>query len=139
MNYEVKVLLMTTPQFIFTKYSNSFSVYIKNLEQLSVEQIQEIQIFVAQRKGVFDFETYSFVIQKRLEFDAFVSLLGYSEINAECEEVELIRKTYAKIDFGKYKGMRFSELPDSYLIWLKGNYRGKERETIDTELKSRNI
>ena len=55
---------MTKPYFIFTKYANSFSVHIQNLEQLSVEQIQNIQTFVEQRKGVFDFETYSFVIQK---------------------------------------------------------------------------
>ncbi len=127
------------PQFAFIKHTNSFSVRIENLEQLSVEQIKKIQAFVANRKGVFDFEAYSFAIQKRLEFDEFVALLMHSEIDAECQEIEMVRKSYAKIDFGKYKGMRFSELPDSYLIWLKGNYRGKDRETIDAALKSRNL
>lgn len=130
---------MTKPYFIFTKYANSFSVHIQNLEQLSVEQIQNIQTFVEQRKGVFDFETYSFVIQKRLDYSEFLSLLEHSNLDAKCEEKLLAFKTNVRIGFGQYKGMLFNELPDSYLQWLKGNYRGKDREIIDLELKSRNL
>ena len=48
--------------FIFTKYSKSFSVHIKNLEQLTVEQIQEIESFVKVRNGIFDFNTYTVVM-----------------------------------------------------------------------------
>ena len=48
---------MNKAHLIFTKYTNSFSVHIKNLEQLSVEQIQQIEHFVDARKGLFDFNT----------------------------------------------------------------------------------
>lgn len=130
---------MTNPYFIFTKYSNSFSVHIQNLEQLSVEQIQEIQSFVSARKGVFDFETYSFVIQKRLDYSEFISLLKHVGLEAKCEERNLVFKTNVRIDFGQYKGMFYNELPDTYLQWLKGNYRGKDREIIDMELKNRGL
>lgn len=44
---------MIKPHFIFTSYKNSFSVKVKNLEKLTVEQIQTIERFVSQRKGIF--------------------------------------------------------------------------------------
>jgi len=45
----------------------------------------------------------------------------------------------AKINFGKYKGMAYNELPDSYLLWLKSNYIGSDREIICSEIAKRNI
>jgi hypothetical protein len=130
---------MYKAHFVFTKFHNSFSVHVENLEQLSVEQIQTIESFVKQRKGLFDFNTYTFVIQKRLEFSEFVSLLQKSAIDATCEENFLKVQQTQKIEFGKYKGLAYSDLPDSYLLWLKSNYNGKNRETIDAELKFRNL
>lgn len=131
--------LKIKPQFTFTKHKTSFSVHIENLEELSVKQIQAIEIFVTERNGIFDFETYTFVIKKRLEFDEFTSLLKYSSIDAKCEEKIILKKTDAKIEFGKYKGMSYNEIPDSYLLWLKANYRGKDRDTVDTELQLRSL
>ncbi len=122
---------------VFTKYANSYSVRIPNLEQLSVEQIQELQHFVSSRNGIFDFNSYSFIIQKRVEFNEFVSLINYSKIDARCEENIIIKKSYPRIGFGQYKGMQYNELPDSYMLWLKSNYRGYERENIEAELKRR--
>ena len=51
---------MNKARFIFTKLSHSFTVKVLNLESLSVEQIQEIEQFVKQRNGLFDFNTYTF-------------------------------------------------------------------------------
>ncbi len=130
---------MYKAHFVFTKFHNSFSVHVENLEQLSVEQIKTIESFVKQRNGLFDFNTYAFVIQKRLEFSEFVSLLQKSEIDAICEENFFKVQQTQKIEFGKYKGLAYSDLPDSYLLWLKSNYNGKNRETIDAELKFRNL
>ena len=56
-----------------------------------------------------------------------------------CEEKIVVRKTDAKIEFGKYKGMSYNKISDSYLLWLKANYRGKDRDTVDIELQSRNL
>jgi len=131
--------MSTKPHFVFTRLHNSFSVHIANLEKLSVEQIRAIEFFVEQRKGIFDFNTYTFVIQKRLEFSEFILLLEKSEIYAHCEENFLKTKQTQRVEFGKYKGVAYSDLPDSYLLWLKSNYSGKNRETIDAELKFRNL
>ena len=130
---------MIKPKLIFTKYKKSFSVHIENLEKLSVEQIQTIEAFVSARNGVFDFESYTFVIQKKLEFNEFVSLMKHSSIDAIFQEKIILEKTDAKIEFGKYKGMKYNEVPDSYLLWLKANYRGKDRDIIDTELQTRSL
>ena len=130
---------MNKAELFFTEFKNSFSVHVKNLEELSVEQIQQLESFVTARRGVFDFETYTFSIQKRLSFQEFTTLIERSNISAVCKERLQVQKTNARMAFGKYKGLYYSEVPDSYLKWLKSNYRGKDRELLDQELKNRNL
>ena len=130
---------MIKAHLIFTQYRNSYSVKIPNLEKLSVEQIQQLQEFVTIRKGIFDFNSYSFVIQKRLEFHQFLSLINYTDIKADCEENLIVRENQPRVGFGQYKGMQYNELPDSYMLWLKANYRGQDRETLEKELKKRKL
>jgi len=131
---------MPKPHFVFTQRKNSFSVHIPNLEELSVTDIQIIETFVTNRKGIFDFNSYSFVIPKKIEFQEFVSLLQYLNIDAECSEKRLTATTQSKrVSFGQYKGILYSDLPDAYLLWLKDNYRGKESKAIQEELQKRNL
>jgi len=130
---------MNKAKLTFTKYKSSFNVHVENLEELSVEQIQALEAFVKSRNGVFDFNTYTFAIQKRLEFYEFVTLIKHSSIEATCRELILKTSQQAKVSFGKYKGMSYSDLSDSYLLWLKSNYRGKERDIIDAEISSRSL
>ena len=130
---------MIKPDFIFTKYAKSFSVYITNLEQLTVEQIQEIENFVKLRNGIFDFNTYRFTIQKKIEFSEFVELIECSNIQAKLSEHIIQVKFQPRVSFGQYKGMQYNELPDSYMLWLKSNYRGYDKETIDKELQRRKL
>ncbi len=128
---------MSKPFFVFTAFKSSFRVIVKNLEALSVSQIQDIQEFVSARKGVFDFHTYSFSIQKRLEFREFVKLVELSTIDATCEENPLVVQVKPRVSFGHYKGMLYSELPDSYILWLKNNYSGSQKTLLDDELSKR--
>ena len=130
---------MPTPRFSFRAFENSFKVVVENLEELSVAQIQEIESFVAKRKGIFDFTTYSFSIQKRLCFSEFVQLLKELGINVKCVEHLQVARTQERVYFGQYKGMFYSELPDSYLLWLKSNHSGKAKEIIDKECKKRGL
>ncbi len=130
---------MIKADFIFTQYAKSFSVHIKNLEQLSVEQIQEIQRFVENRKGIFNFNTYTFSIQKKIEFEEFVELIQHSNIQAKLSEHIIQVKSQPRVGFGQYKGMQYNELPDSYMLWLKSNYRGYDRDIIEKELKRRKL
>ena len=127
-------------ELLFTKYANSFTVFVKNLEQLSVAQIQELQKFVLLRHGYFDFESASFSIQKRLTYREFKKLLSSLKIDASVTEKELPKTTSSQqITFGQYKGMLYRELPDSYLLWLKKNHNGKDRAIIVAELQKRKL
>ncbi len=130
---------MAKANFIFTSYANYFKVKIDNLEKLTVEQIQEIELFVKKRKGIFDFNTYSFEIQKRMEFYQFESLMKNSSLDVRCSEKIIYREAQARVGFGQYKGMQYNELPDSYMLWLKSNYRGYDREKVEKELQKRNL
>jgi len=130
---------MIKADFLFTQYAKSFSVHIKNLEELTVEQIQEIENFVSSRKGIFDFNSYTFSIQKKIEFEEFVQLIEHSPIQAKLSEHIIQVKPQPRVGFGQYKGMQYNELPDSYMLWLKSNYRGYDREVIEKELKRRKL
>ena len=127
-------------ELLFTRYPNSFRVSVENLEQLSVAQIQELQKFVMVRHGYFDFDKACFSIQKRLSFTEFKKLLSSLNIDALVSEKELQTITHSEqISFGQYKGMLYSELPDSYLLWLKKNYNGKDRAIIVAQLQKRKL
>ena len=130
---------MQKPKFIFTSYRNSFKVFVENLEKLSVEQIQNIEKFVEIRKGVFDFSTYTFVIQKKIEFEEFEKLIKLLSLNIVLINNPVKEIQRERVGFGQYKGMYYSELPDSYLIWLKGNYHGSDKKIIDSEIKRRKL
>ncbi len=130
---------MIKANLVFTQYAKSFNVHITNLEQLSVEQIQEIENFVKIRNGIFDFNAYSFSIQKKIEFPEFVELIEHSNIQAKLSEHIIQVKFQPRIGFGQYKGMQYNELPDSYMLWLKSNYRGYDRDAIEKELKRRKL
>lgn len=130
---------MPKAHLIFTHLHNSYNVSVPNLEKLSVEQIKELENFVSFRNGIFDFETYSFVIQKRLEFYEFSALIDHLGIDATVQERLIIKETEPRIGFGQYKGMQYSELPNSYMLWLKTNYRGFDKEKVDKELAKRNL
>lgn len=128
---------MAIASFVFTSYKNSFCVLVKNLEELEVQQIQEIESFVKKRNGIFDFSTYTFIIKKKIEFEEFVKLIQNSSLEATCIEKYIPVVEKPRISFGQYKGLFYEELPDSYLLWLKNNYIGKDKKIIEEELKSR--
>lgn len=130
---------MTKAVFVFTSYANSYKVHVQNLEKLSVEQIQKIEAFVQRRKGMFDFTNYTFEIQKRVDFFEFEKLITSVFETAICINEPKLAIQEARVSFGQYKGMFYSELPDSYLLWLKTNYMGKDKSTIEAELKKRKL
>ena len=127
------------PKFYFTELAHSLKVEVKNLEALSVAQIVAIEQFVEKRRGVFDFSTYTFVLQKKLTFEEFSKLIQESKLDAIVINNPLKVEAEKRVSFGQYKGVSYSEIPDSYLLWLKSNYHGKEQSYIDAELKKRKL
>jgi uncharacterized protein (DUF3820 family) len=130
---------MPKAHLVFTHFENFYNVLVPNLEKLSVEKIKELENFVSLRNGIFDFETYSFVIQKRLEFYEFSALINHLGMDATVQERLIVKETEPRVGFGQYKGMQYNELPNSYMLWLKTNYRGFDKDKIDKELQKRKL
>ncbi|MCO4191495.1 DUF3820 family protein, partial [Proteus terrae] len=83
--------------------------------------------------GYFDFTSYSFVLQKRLEYEEFQKLVEQSGLDVSLENKSLELEIKPRVGFGQYKGVYYDELPDSYLLWLKNNYMGREKAFIEEE------
>ncbi len=130
---------MPKAHLVFKSYKKFYTVNIPNLEELSVEQIKELQDFVSFRNGIFDFNNYSFSIQKTMEYNDFVSLVNHLGIDCKCEEKIELYKEIHRVGFGQYKGMPVCDLPDSYLLWLKNNYHGDQKDIFLKEIEKRKI
>ena len=134
---------MTVPKLRFVAYSEYYTIIVENLALLSVDQIKELEAFAAQRRGRLDFATSAFRIGKRISFEHFNKTLELCGIKADTIESEPVNQitpaSNTPVGFGQYKGMSYSELPQEYLLWLKHNYRGREREFVDQELQSRSL
>jgi len=130
---------MPKAHLVFKSYKKFYTVNIPNLEELSVEQIKELQNFVSFRNGIFNFNNYSFNIQKTMEYNDFVSLVEHLGIDCKCEEKMDDYKEINRIGFGQYKGMPVTDLPDSYLLWLKSNYHGEQKNIFLEEIEKRKI
>jgi len=134
---------MIRPLLRFVSNYDHFTVKVENLAQLSVAQIQELEKFASDRRGRLDFTSATINIRKHIDFDDFNRILELSSIKADTIESVIRRQNdtvpaEAVIDFGKYRGMHYSQIPLEYLLWLKKNYQGHERQTVEDELVRRN-
>lgn len=138
---------MAQPYLIFQQYSQFFTLDITNIQELSVAQIQSLETFTRVRNGLFDFKRAQIKIMKRIEIQHLVQLFTLTDLNPyirEKEEVISLESQKAEsppiaIGFGKHRGTLYSELPGEYLQWLKRNYRGSERDLIESEIKRRGL
>ncbi len=135
---------MVRPLLRFVAYRNYFTLSIENLSQLSVAQIQQLEKFASDRRARLDFNTARMRIGKRISYSELNRLLALSGIKADTIESEIKRKKeQATVDpiigFGKHRGMHYSEIPVEYLLWLKKNYQGHEREALEHELRNRSL
>lgn len=133
---------MVRPLLRFVAHYDHFAVKVENLSELTVEQIQKLEKFASDRRGRLDFTSATIHIGKRIDFDDFNRILELSAIKADTIESEVrAEKDAAPVDavigFGKYRGMQYSQIPLEYLLWLKKNYHGLERPTVEHELMRR--
>lgn len=134
---------MALPLLRFVAYADYYTVTIENLAALTVPQIQQLETYALQRRGRLDFSNASMRIAKRITFDHFNKTLELCGITADTIQSEVLSQIGtmpdATVGFGKYKGMCYSELPQEYLLWLKRNYQGHEREFVEQELRNRSL
>jgi len=117
---------MSKAKFLFSTSREHFSVQVENLEELSVEEIQKIESFVSARNGIFDFNTYSFIIKKRVTFIEFLTLLKYSDIEHISEEIaRKATTTLARMSLENIKGCFIVKHPTPIFYGSKGTIEVK--------------
>lgn len=124
----------------YTQYSKAFSCKIENIKELSVETLQELETFASSRSGKLDYASESFTIPKRIELHHLQELFQLKNMDVFITEAEPQRQKIsqnATINFGKFKGQKWEDLKDDYLVWLTQNLNSEDRQVAMNELASR--
>lgn len=123
----------------YTQYSRYFSCKIENINELSVEVLQKLESFISARSGKLDYEKESFIIPKKIEMHHLQELFNITGIDVFLtEKAPNVRiADSAVINFGKFKGTKWINLEDDYLLWLSKNINGDDRYTALSELQRR--
>ena len=124
----------------YTQYHQKFSCKIENINELSVETLKELEDFAASRSGQLDYVTESFTIPKRIELQHLQELFLLKGMDVFITEKEPQRQKIsqnATINFGKFKGQKWADLENDYLLWLSKNINSQDRQVALDELESR--
>jgi len=117
-----------------------FICHIDNINELSVQTLQTLEEFAAHRSGSLDYSKESFCIPKRIEkhhLQELFELKGMEVFITEKEPQRHRIASTATINFGKFKGTKWSELEERYLVWLTKNLNSDDRQTAIAELERR--
>ncbi len=124
----------------YTQYARYFSCKIDNINELSVETLQKLENFAADRSGTLDYEKESIIIPKRIELQYLQDLFQLKGLDVFITEKEPQKHAISQnaiINFGKFKGQKWTELSDDYLTWLSKNINSEDRQTALVELERR--
>ncbi len=124
----------------YTQYHREFVCKIENIQELSVQTLQELEEFASARSGKLDYTTESFTVPKRIELQHLQEIFRAKGMNVFITEHEpkksAISET-ATINFGKFKGQKWTDLEEDYLIWLSHNISSQDKQTALAELDRR--
>jgi len=124
----------------YTQYSKKFICNIENIQELSVKTLQKLEQFASARSGKLDYEKESFSIPKRISIQHLQDIFNLVGLNVFITEKEPQAKSIAQsatINFGKFKGTKWIDLEDDYLLWLSKNLNGDDKQTAISEISRR--
>lgn len=124
----------------YTQYHREFVCKIENIQELSVQTLQELENFASARSGKLDYNTESFTIPKRIELQHLQEIFkakGMDVFITEHEPKKSAISQSATINFGKFKGQKWTDLDEEYLVWLSQNISSEDRHVALAELDRR--
>ena len=124
----------------YTQYSKYFTCKIENIKELNVQTLQELESFASKRSGMFDYESEILQIPKRIEIAHLQELFNLTGLEVFITQKEPSRAKIsdkAVINYGKFKGTKWTELEDGYLSWLSNNIKGEDKQIALTEIQRR--
>lgn len=124
----------------YTQYHREFVCKIENIQELSVQTLQELEEFATARSGKLDYNTESFTIPKRIEIQHLQEIFkakGMDVFITEQEPKKSEISQSAMINFGKFKGQKWTDLDAEYLVWLSQNISSQDKQVALAELDRR--
>ena len=124
----------------YTQHARNFTCKIENINELSVETLKELENFASARSGQLDYSVESIIIPKRIELQYLQELFNLKGMDVFVTEKEPQRQKVsgtATINFGKFKGQKWVDLEDDYLLWLSKNLTSEDKQIALAELASR--
>jgi len=124
----------------YTQYPRQFTCKIENIKELSVKTLQALEDFAAERSGRLDYGSESLSIPKRIELQYLQELFQLKGLDVFITEKEPQRKSVsesATINFGKFKGQKWTDLETGYLQWLSQNINSDDKQIAMAELQRR--
>ena len=124
----------------YTQYARQFTCKIENINELSVQTLHDIEAFATARSGRVDYDKESFSIPKRIELHHLQELFKLKGMDVFISEEEPRKQKIsqtATINFGKFKGQKWTDLEDEYLLWLSKNLNSEDKQVALSELESR--
>lgn len=124
----------------YTQHSRYFTCKIDNINELSVKTLQALEDFAAERSGTLDYGSESLSIPKRIELQYLQDLFQLKGLDVFITEKEPQRARVsesATINFGKFKGQKWTELDADYLQWLSKNINSDDKQIALAELQRR--
>jgi len=124
----------------YTQYNKFFTCRIDNITELKIDQLKKLENFASKRSGKLDYEKESLTIPKKIDIQYLTELFNLSEIEVFITEKEPqvnYKLNKMTINFGKFKGTKWSDLEDDYLRWLSQNINGEDKQTALLEIAHR--
>ncbi len=124
----------------YTQYSREFVCKIENISELSVQTLHQLESFASDRSGKLDYISESIIVPKRIELQHLQELFrlkGMEVFITQKEPRQQKISQEATINFGKFKGQKWTELSDDYLTWLSQNINSEDKQIALAELDRR--
>jgi uncharacterized protein (DUF3820 family) len=121
------------------EHKSGVNFKIKNINQLDIQTIEKLKNFALKRGGYFRQDIAKFDIKRKLNQKQILQVFELLEIAVEIiDDNENSTKDYPTsqeiVNFGKYKGYKWCDIPLTYLKWL---YKENENVFAYTEIKRR--
>lgn len=120
------------------EYLNGVDFLIKNYKDLGILTIQKLKDFSLNRNGYFRHDLKQFGIKRKFNKKNILQIFELLDINVDIvvtsEKNEDNSMSNQIVDFGKYKGLNWSDIPLNYLKWI---WNENENKLAYAEIKRR--
>ncbi len=130
---------MNKVQLVINEHNSGINFKIQNINELDTKTVSILQNFAIKRNGYFRHDLAQFDIKRKLSQKDVLQIFELLELDIEViedkeEPKNLTSITQEIVDFGKYKGFKWADVPLTYLEW---SYKENDNKNAYAEIKRR--